>query len=183
MRSLQKRWSCSSPQIATAPMWNVKWPMGWLYCCFHINIGVMLNLLQWLHVKALSHGHLDAHWMRIWSGSVAFTWMRIDLMRIWCESDRIHLLRWFGCAFKHDHIIIHDSLKVTPTCTVRSLAWLALLVGLAYGACLWLLSVLLLQQCWGGNRLVCWWSSRVVRYGKIKSTMVLLFTVLKFDIL
>ena len=75
------------------------------------------------------------------------------LMRIECESDRIHLLRWFGCAFKQDRIIIHDSRKVTPT--TRSLARLALLIGLAYGACLWLLFVLLLQQHWGINRLVC----------------------------
>ena len=72
-------------------------------------------------VKALSHGHLDAH--------------------------RIHLVRWFGCAFKQDRIIIHNSREVTPT--MRSLGQLALLVCLAYGACLSLLSVLLLQQHWG----------------------------------
>ena len=68
-------------------------------------------------------------------------------MRIGCTSERIHRVRWFGCAFKQDHIIIYDSRKVTPT--TRSLARLALLVGLAYGVCLALLSVLLLQQRWG----------------------------------
>ena len=78
--------------------------------------------------------------------------MCIDLMRIGCESDRIHLLRWFGCTFKQDRIIIHDSRKVTPT--VRLLAQLALLVDMANGACLWLLFVLLLQQLLGRNRLV-----------------------------
>ena len=49
-------------------------------------------------------------------------------MRIGCESDRVQLLRCVGCAFKQDHIIIHDSHKVMPT--TRSLAQLALLVGL-----------------------------------------------------
>ena len=56
-------------------------------------------------------------------------------------------MRWFGCVFKQDRIIIHDSREVTPT--TRSLARLALLVGLAYGTCLSFLSVLLLQQHWG----------------------------------
>ena len=113
--------------------------------------------------------HMNAHWLDA------------HPMQIWCESDWIHLLRWFGCAFKEDCIIIHDSRKVTTT--ARSLALLALLIGLTYGACLWVLFVLLLQQCWGRNRFVCWWSTRVVQQGKIKSTMVPLSTVLKFDVL
>ena len=47
----------------------------------------------------------------------------------WCASKRIHLVRWFGCAFQQD-CIIHDSRKVTPT--TRSLAWLAWLMVRVY---------------------------------------------------
>ena len=68
------------------------------------------------------------------------------LMRIGCASERIHLVQWFGCTFKQDRYIIHDSREVTPT--TQSLARLPVLVGLAYDACLSLLSVLLLQQRW-----------------------------------
>ena len=45
------------------------------------------------------------------------------------EIDRIHLVRWFGCTFKQDCIIIHDSREFTPTTRslvqfAYSLAWL-----------------------------------------------------------
>ena len=91
-------------------------------------------------------------------------------------------MRWFRYAFKQDRIIIHDSREVTPT--TRSLARLALLVGLAYGACLSLLSVLLLQQRWGKKEACLLMAKQsVVQHGKIKSTMVLLSTALKFDVL
>ena len=100
--------------------------INYMYLMLHPTSHLEINHLS---IKALSHGHLDAH-----------------PMRIKCEPDRIHLLRWFGCAFKQDRTI-HDSHKVMPT--MRLLARLAILVGLAYGTCLLLLSILLLQQRWG----------------------------------
>ena len=92
-------------------------------------------------------GASNAHPIRIGCVHMNAHWVDAHPMRIGCKSDRIHLVRWFGCAFKQDFIIIHDSREVMPT--TRSLARSALLVCLAYGACLSLLSVLLLQQHWG----------------------------------
>ena len=134
-----------------------------------------------IHYTSVTLHHDSSQWVNIGHpGRTNYRCFHMGaLMRIECTSDA-HRMRIRSnpppeVAFKQDRIIIHDSCKITPT--TRSLAWLALLVGLAYSACLWLLFVLLLQQRWGRNRLVCWWPSRVVQHGKIKSTMVPLSTV------
>ena len=79
------------------------------------------------NLKALSHGHLDAHRMRIRSGSVAFTWMRIDLMRIRCASDAhpIESTSWGGLDAHSNRIVllfmIHAKLRLPRD---RWLGWL-----------------------------------------------------------
>ena len=66
-------------------------------------------------LKALSHGHLDAHRMHIRSGSVAFTWMRIDLMRIRSNPPRevvwmriqtgLYYYSWFTRGYAYHEIV------------------------------------------------------------------------------
>ena len=136
------------------------------------SIAISKFIIKKAGVKVLSHRHLDAHRMRIRSGLVAFTWMRIDLMpdahRMRIRSSptpevcwmRIqtgsHYYSWFTQGYAYHEIV--GSVGFTR--------WLA------YDACLLLLSVLLLHQHLERNRFVCWWPSRVVQHGKIKSTMV-----------
>ena len=59
-------------------------------------------------LKVLSHGHLDAHRIHIRSGSVAFTWMRIDLMCIQCTSDvnPIESTSWGGLDAHSNRIVL-----------------------------------------------------------------------------
>lgn len=43
-------------------------------------------------------------------------------MQTWTTSHQIHLQRWFGCTFKQNFTIVHDSREVVPT--INQLAWL-----------------------------------------------------------
>ena len=164
------------------------WVLGWSQ--------VSLVLLQWL-CEYMCVAVPTLHWLvhennylrrgilssnTNWCSCVAnYLWWMLrpihmgTAMRIKCASNpvcRVHIKSdthhvqstlgggFHGSGFKLDCNIIHDSREVVPT--VGFLAWLlAWLVA-------HVVSVLLLQQCWGRKRFILWWLRRVVQRGKIK---------------
>ena len=72
--------------------------------------------------------------LRIQSGLYAFTWIRLNPMRIKCALSPIYLWRWIGSGLKLDYIIIHDLREVMPTMRslACSLAWLFVACGACY---------------------------------------------------
>ena len=147
---------------------------------------IMLAQLQWLIQIATAKGAFTwAPWCAsnvhpIWISCVHMNahWLDAHPMRIGCKSDRIHLLRWHSNRITLI-FMIHARLRLLWD------RWLGWLYSLA-----WLMARVycsfLFYSCSNIREekvLVCWWPSRVVQHGKIKSIMVPLSTVLKFDVL